>query len=154
MAKKRAKKRKEARKPERFGISMILITLFFIIGFLQMMYLIVQRATILVNYGIAGNVGILISSILFFIYASLLVASIFLILARKKIAIKMSIIAMCQMIAVALWFNVIGVLIFYQESLRTFVSNIPYFLINLAIAIAIIAYFARSKRVRKLLVKK
>jgi len=157
MAKKRAKKaiRKTAKtgRKEKFGFSLIFITIFFFAALVQMFYLLGQRIGILIIYGISGNIGILVSAIVVFAYICLLIPSIFFILGRKKIARIMGILTMCQMIVVALWFNLLGILIFYNADMTIIEKNVPYFFINLAIAATIILYFVRSKHAKKVLVK-
>jgi len=128
----------------------IIILILFAFSALNAFYLIVQRLIWIFTQQIEW--GVKVSLFLLITYFTLICFSLYFILEKKKKAVKMSIISLVFGAVFALWYYVIGRLIFlYGKTM--IISGIFSFIINLAIIILVIFYFKKSKRVKNTLIK-
>ena len=152
MAKRKNKRNKKVKKNLK-GISgwLAVILIVFIISALNNSYLLIQRIIWLFTKIIGP--GVYISMFLLLIYSSLMWYSIYLILKKKKKAIKFSIIALITGFISGLWFYLIGRIILTQFTRLTIINGISTILFNLILILAIISYLKKSKRVKNTLVR-
>jgi hypothetical protein len=134
--------------------SWLLIILFiFCISALNSLWLLIIRIQSLLSNPYLP--GVWISSIIFFAYLILILYAIYLIISRKKKAVKISIYAMAVGIASSLWYDVLGRAIFLESPDKPdlMIIGAASFILNLVISIAIINYFQKSVNHKFILVR-
>jgi hypothetical protein len=96
--------------------------------------------------------GVYISAFLLLAYCISITITIFMILTKRKLAIKIFIITAVIGAIFLIWYYLISQLIYYYN-LNQIISNLIFVLINLAITVLIAAYLIKSKRVKNTLTK-
>lgn len=114
--------------------------------------LLIQRAWAIVSQTAAA--GVYISAIILIFYCLFIWATVYLVIAKKKKAIKAYIGAVISGVIFNLWFMIIGQWIYYPAYIKEIlIYNSPALLFNLALTFGILFYFLKSKRVKKTLIR-
>ena len=145
------KKRKKIQRNASMPGWLVLVVIVFTISALNFSYLLIQRIIWLFTRTI--GTGVYISMFLLLIYCYFMWSSIYLILKKRKKAVKFSIIALITGFIFGLWFYLIGRIIFTQFTRFTLINGIPVILFNLILIIIIIFYLKKSKRVKATLTR-
>ena len=146
------RKRKQVRRNLK-GIAgwLAVVLIIFIISALNNSYLLIQR--IVWMFTMTIGLGVYISMLILLVYSFLIWYSVYLILKKRKKAVKLSIIALIAGFIFGLWFYLIGKIIFTKFTKLIIISGIPVILFNLILIIAIISYLKKSKRVKATLIR-
>lgn len=147
MAKKQ-KTKKKGKKLQGINGWLAIVLAIFILSAINSIILLNQKISVLVY--LSFRIGVLISAVLLFVYCFFILFSIFLMLKKKKIAVKISITTLIIGIIFLIWYDIVGMIIFYGKLILADLIN---FLINLVIMIVVILYLKKSKRVKNTLVK-
>jgi hypothetical protein len=151
MVKKKAGGKAKKNSNSKFrGVSgwLVLVLAIFSAVLIQMLFMIGKRVHLVSVYGIANSIGVFISLILMLIYAVLVAIGIYFILKKRKLAIKVGVAAMIQGMVFTLWFNLIGILMFYGFYPRLLINGAIAILLTLVMAVSVIVYLLNSRRVK------
>lgn len=148
MAKKKLKNKKLAS----IGGWLLAIIVVLVLSWLSAARLLYERISLFVTKGTVSY-GVHISMFLLAVYCVFLGYSLYLILKKRKIAIKTSIISLVIGLVFSLWYYIIGRFIFFSSQQQFIASGFVSFFTNLIIAVAIIFYLKTSKRIKNTLVK-
>jgi hypothetical protein len=142
--------KKKNRELRGIGGWLIVILLLCILSWISNFVLLVQKIT---SITIQTPKGVFISASLLLIYLFFIGFTIFMILTKKKLAIKLFIISMVIGAIFLIWYYLISLLIYSTNISNQIFSNLLTIIINIAITALIALYFIKSKRVKNTLIK-
>jgi hypothetical protein len=131
---------------------LLIVLLDFIISGIINLNLLIQKITLL-SAPNTKPLGVLISITLLLIYCTFIFISAFMILTKRKFAIKSFLVAAIAGTIFIIWYYLIAILIYYQHTFNQIFSNSLIVIINIAIVVLIAFYLFKSKRVKNTLVK-
>jgi len=137
------------------GISgwLLLIIVLLVISAMNQIYALLARLFLIAIYGPSTGWGVYITSALLLTCIFMIYYTIYFILSKQKKAISLINKTMLAVITLAFWFYVLGRLIFYTKNTQYINHGIEIFFISTALAVLLMQYFQKSKRVKNTLVK-
>ena len=129
---------------------LIVVLLLCVLSWISNFVLLIQKIISITNQ---AKIGVFISASLLLIYLLFMGATIFMILTKKKLAIKLFIISIIVGAIFLIWYYLISLLIYSANIGDKLFSNLLTIVINIAISILIAFYFIKSKRVKNTLIK-
>jgi len=130
---------------------LLVVVLLCILSGISNFILLVQR--IIIIFTSQAKAGVFISASLLFIYCFLIWLTVFMILAKKKFAIKSFITAVIIGALFLIWYYLVSTLIYLQYTSGQIFSNLLIVIINICITILIAFYLTKSTRVKNTLTK-
>lgn len=153
MAKKSKTKKYSGNKLVRISGWLLLAIVFLVISVMFCLYALLERLYLFVIFGSSVSWGVYVTSILLLVYIIMVYYTLYLILSKQKKAISLINKTMLAGIILAFWLYVVGRLIFYLGTTHYINQGIGIFFINSALAVLLMQYFQKSKRVKNTLVK-
>ena len=134
------------------GISgwLIAVLLLCMLSWISNFVLLIQK---IISITIQPRIGIFVSASLLLIYSFFMGATIFMILTKKKSAIRWFIISIVIGAIFLIWYYLISLLIYYPGQISQIPSNLLTIIINVAITVLIAFSFIKSRRVKNTFVK-
>jgi len=144
---KRSKQTRKKKTEKGFGIGAILVLAVFIISIISSLLLLWQRIPLII--GLQATIGVWVSFVLLLIYFVFLLMSVYLMTLKRRSAIKMSLNTIVAGVVFIIWYDIIGIVIFYGG---LDVTRLLEFFINAGISLVIFFYIKNSKRVKEIFV--
>ena len=129
---------------------LIVVLLLCVLSWISNFVLLIQKIISITNQ---AKIGVFISASLLLIYLLFMGATIFMILTKKKLAIKLFIISIIVGAIFLIWYYLISLLIYSANIGDKLFSNLLTIVINITITILIAFYLIKSKRVKNTLIK-
>ena len=129
---------------------LIVVLLLCVLSWISNFVLLIQKIISITNQ---AKIGVFISASLLLIYLLFMGATIFMILTKKKLAIKLFIISIIVGAIFLIWYYLISLLIYSTNISNQIFPNLLTIILNITVTVLIAFYFIKSKRVKNTFVK-
>jgi hypothetical protein len=130
---------------------LLIVLLGLILSAISIFILLIQKLVVI--FSSHARTGVYISAILLIGYCAFISITIFMILKRRKIAIKTFIVSAIIGAIFLIWYYIVSQLIYDPDYMKQLTNNILFVIVNIAITIVIGCYLIKSKRVKNTLTR-
>ena len=129
---------------------LIVVLLLCVLSWISNFVLLIQKIISITNQ---AKIGVFISASLLLIYLLFMGGTIFMILTKKKSAIRWFIISIVVGAIFLIWYYLISLLIYSTNISNQIFPNLLTIILNITVTVLIAFYFIKSKRVKNTFVK-